>query len=93
MTTDVHFTPDTDSVQVVPDHAGADAEKRLSPGEVLTISVLVFSTFVAFLSEMVVGVALPQIMDDLDITAMAYPSVDTQRCSSNCSLRTRSPGS
>lgn len=69
MTTDVHFTPDTDSVQVVPVHAEADAGKRLSPGEVLTISVLVFSTFVAFLSEMVVGVALPQIMDDLDITA------------------------
>ena len=43
--------------------------KRLSPGEVLTISVLVFSAFVAFLSEMVVGVALPQIMDDLSITA------------------------
>ncbi|QQD77956.1 MFS transporter (plasmid) [Curtobacterium sp. YC1] len=69
MTTDVHFTPDTDSIEVVPD-AGIPAEgKRLSPGEVLTISVLVFSAFVAFLSEMVMGVALPQVMDDLDITA------------------------
>ena len=69
MTTDVHSTPDTDSVEVVPG-TGTPAEgKRLSPGEVLTISVLVFSAFVAFLSEMVMGVALPQVMADLDITA------------------------
>ncbi|MBT1683811.1 DHA2 family efflux MFS transporter permease subunit [Curtobacterium flaccumfaciens] len=69
MSTDIHFTPDTESVTVVPDGAGSSATKRLSPGEVLTISVLVFSAFVAFLSEMVVGVALPQVMDDLGITA------------------------
>jgi DHA2 family lincomycin resistance protein-like MFS transporter len=69
MTTDVHLTPDTEPVEVVPDRGGAAVTRRLSPGEVLTISVLVFSAFVAFLSEMVVGVALPQIMDDLGITA------------------------
>ncbi|ROQ60395.1 DHA2 family lincomycin resistance protein-like MFS transporter [Rathayibacter sp. PhB152] len=69
MTTDVHFTPDTDSIRVVPDKVTPGADKRLSPGEVLTISVLVFSAFVAFLSEMVMGVALPQVMADLDITA------------------------
>jgi len=69
MTTDIHFTPDTESIAVVPDRPGAGPTKRLSPGEVLTISVLVFSTFVAFLSEMVIGVALPRIMDDLSITA------------------------
>ncbi|MBF4581654.1 DHA2 family efflux MFS transporter permease subunit [Curtobacterium sp. VKM Ac-2865] len=68
MSTDVHFTPATDSVAIVAD-GDASSTKRLSPGEVLTISVLVFSAFVAFLSEMVVGVALPQIMVDLDITA------------------------
>jgi DHA2 family lincomycin resistance protein-like MFS transporter len=69
MTTDIHLTADTGSTAIVPDRGGAAPTKRLSPGEVLTISVLVFSAFVAFLSEMVVGVALPQIMDDLDITA------------------------
>jgi DHA2 family lincomycin resistance protein-like MFS transporter len=69
MTTDVHLTPDTDSVEVVPATVTPGADKRLSPGEVLTVSVLVFSTFVAFLSEMVMGVALPQVMDDLGITA------------------------
>jgi DHA2 family lincomycin resistance protein-like MFS transporter len=69
MTTDVHLTPETDPIAVPPNRATAEPTKRLSPGEVLTISVLVFSTFVAFLSEMVVGVALPQIMDDLNITA------------------------
>ncbi|WP_309104999.1 MFS transporter [Microbacterium sp.] len=69
MTTDIHITPDTESIAVVPGRVGAGATKRLSPGEVVTIAVLVFSAFVAFLSEMVVGVALPRIMDDLDITA------------------------
>jgi DHA2 family lincomycin resistance protein-like MFS transporter len=69
MSTDVHVTPDTESIDVVADRVAAGPAKRLSPGEVLTIAVLVFSAFVAFLSEMVVGVALPQIMDDLDITA------------------------
>ncbi|NRG42373.1 DHA2 family efflux MFS transporter permease subunit [Rathayibacter sp. VKM Ac-2835] len=69
MTTDVHFTPDTDSIAVPPDRTGAEPATRLSRGEILTISVLVFSAFVAFLSEMVIGVALPQIMVDLGITA------------------------
>jgi DHA2 family lincomycin resistance protein-like MFS transporter len=69
MSTDIRSTPDTASIDVIPAGAGTDPTKRLSPGEVLTISVLVFSAFVAFLSEMVVGVALPQIMADLDITA------------------------
>jgi DHA2 family lincomycin resistance protein-like MFS transporter len=69
MTTDVHFTPDTDSIEIVPDEGTPAEDKRLSPGEVLTVSVLVFSAFVAFLSEMVMGVALPQVMDDLGITA------------------------
>lgn len=68
MSTDVQFTPDTDSIDTIPESDTSSA-KRLSPSEVLTISVLVFSAFVAFLSEMVVGVALPQIMDDLDVTA------------------------
>ena len=70
--------PQTGPVDIVADLHGSDAgpvaadpqpETRLSPGEVLTISVLAFSAFVALLSEMVIGVALPQIMDDLGITA------------------------
>ena len=80
MSSDTYLTPATEPVDIVAELRGADADltatspaptKRLSRGEVLTISVLVFSAFVAFLSEMVVGVALPQIMDDLSITATA----------------------
>ncbi|MHA7286196.1 DHA2 family efflux MFS transporter permease subunit [Arthrobacter sp. MDT3-44] len=78
MSNDTHLAPATGSIGMITDPQGAITDpivasptpiKRLSPGEVLTISVLVFSAFVAFLSEMVVGVALPQIMDDLNITA------------------------
>ena len=78
MSNDTHIAPATGPIGLIADPQGAITgpiattpapTKRLSPGEVLTISVLVFSAFVAFLSEMVVGVALPQIMDDLDITA------------------------
>ncbi|MBV1781039.1 DHA2 family efflux MFS transporter permease subunit [Paeniglutamicibacter sp. ABSL32-1] len=78
MSSDTHLAPATGAVGVVADPQGAVTglvatspapTKRLSPGEVLTITVLVFSAFVAFLSEMVLGVALPQIMDDLNITA------------------------
>jgi DHA2 family lincomycin resistance protein-like MFS transporter len=78
MKSDIHLTPETGPVEVVTDLAGADAvpgaassaaRERLSPSEVLTISVLVFSAFVALLSELVMGVALPQIMDDLEVTA------------------------
>jgi DHA2 family lincomycin resistance protein-like MFS transporter len=43
--------------------------RRLTPGEVITIVVLVFSAFVAFLSEMVMGVALPHVMSDLGVSA------------------------
>jgi DHA2 family lincomycin resistance protein-like MFS transporter len=78
MSNDTHLAPATEPLDTVPGlqepvtgliATSPSPTKRLSPGEVLTISVLVFSAFVAFLSEMVVGVALPQIMDDLNITA------------------------
>jgi DHA2 family lincomycin resistance protein-like MFS transporter len=70
--------PEAGSVRTVADRDASAASsvatssapiKRLSPGEVLTVSVLAFSAFVAVLSEMVIGVALPQIMIDLRITA------------------------
>jgi DHA2 family lincomycin resistance protein-like MFS transporter len=78
MSNNTYSGPTTDPVGVVADPTGSDAApvsaipastKRLSPGEILTVSVLAFSAFVAVLSEMVIGVALPQLMDDLDITA------------------------
>jgi DHA2 family lincomycin resistance protein-like MFS transporter len=56
--------PDTGSLPAAP-----APDKKLAPNEIVTIVVLLFSTFVAFLSEMVVGVALPTIMSDLDISA------------------------
>jgi len=49
--------------------AGAVPVERLSPGGVITIVVLAFSTFVAALSEMVLGVALPHVMSDLGVPA------------------------
>lgn len=58
MSTDTDINPETKPVALItPAH-----DKKLSPSEILTIVVLVFSAFVAFLSEMVVGVALPRIM-------------------------------
>jgi DHA2 family lincomycin resistance protein-like MFS transporter len=78
MNLDIHLSPDTGAVDVATDPEGAVATsdvteptttERLSSAGVLTISVLIFSAFVALLSELVMGVALPQIMDDLDITA------------------------
>ncbi|WP_104116271.1 DHA2 family efflux MFS transporter permease subunit [Arthrobacter sp. B1805] len=78
MSNDTRITPATGPISMIADPQesviGSIATtptptRRLSPGEILTISVLVFSAFVAFLSEMVIGVALPQIMNDLNITA------------------------
>jgi DHA2 family lincomycin resistance protein-like MFS transporter len=78
MKRDTHISPETGPVDAVSDSEGAVADshttasaqtERLSPAGVLTISVLVFAAFVALLSELVMGVALPQIMDDLEITA------------------------
>ncbi|GAA5122656.1 DHA2 family efflux MFS transporter permease subunit [Alloalcanivorax gelatiniphagus] len=44
---------------------------RLAPDEVLVITVLAMSAFVMILSELALGVALPQVMADLDVTAVA----------------------
>ena len=78
MKSDIHLTPETEPIEVVtdldgtatrPGATGPAATPRLSPSEVLAISILVFSAFVALLSELVMGVALPQVMEDLGITA------------------------
>ena len=42
---------------------------RLSPNEVVVITVLSLSAFVMILSELAMGVALPQVMEELDVTA------------------------
>ncbi|WP_114558426.1 DHA2 family efflux MFS transporter permease subunit [Desertihabitans aurantiacus] len=79
MTSDTHpVAADASPPAVRPDRPSSAAEahsaaatpiKRLAPGEVLTIVVLAFSTFVAILSEMVLGVALPHVMTDLGVSA------------------------
>lgn len=78
MTSDTHpvaaveapvFGPDQGPSFREADAAAPTPVKRLAPGEVITIVVLAFSTFVAFLSEMVLGVALPHVMSDLGISA------------------------
>jgi DHA2 family lincomycin resistance protein-like MFS transporter len=43
--------------------------EKLSADKVLIISILLISAFVCFLNETLLGVALPAIMQDLDITA------------------------
>ncbi|WP_105032390.1 DHA2 family efflux MFS transporter permease subunit [Arthrobacter ruber] len=47
----------------------APVRDRLSPAEVVVITVLSLSAFVMILSELAMGVALPQVMDDLEVTA------------------------
>ncbi len=43
--------------------------ERLSPNEIVVITVLSLSAFVMILSELAMGVALPQVMDELKVTA------------------------
>lgn len=45
------------------------ADEQLSRGALVTIGVLAVSVFVVFLSEMLLGVALPVLMEDLHVTA------------------------
>ncbi|MFJ7771434.1 DHA2 family efflux MFS transporter permease subunit [Streptomyces sp. NPDC097107] len=49
----------------------APSRDRLALDEVLVITVLALSAFVMILSELAMGVALPQVMDDLGVTAVA----------------------
>jgi DHA2 family lincomycin resistance protein-like MFS transporter len=50
------------------DDAGPN-DRRLLPGEILAIGVLACSAFIVVLNEMVMGVALPDVMDDLRVDA------------------------
>ena len=64
---------DTTTVTPATDSAAADAaeEKRIGARNMLAISVLLVSTFVVILNETIMSVALPHLMEDLDITASA----------------------
>lgn len=46
----------------------APSDDRLAPGSAMIIGLLVVSTFVVLLNEMMLGVALPTLISDLDIT-------------------------
>ncbi|MFM6939933.1 MAG: MFS transporter, partial [Rhodoluna sp.] len=47
----------------------ASGHEKLTPSSLLIISVLLVSTFVVFLNETILGVALPKIMESLNIQA------------------------
>ena len=49
--------------------AAEPATERLNPSEVIVITVLAVCAFITVLTELVMGVALPQVMRDLTITA------------------------
>lgn len=58
-----------DQQQQTADSAGSD--DRISDRDRLVISLLLVSAFVVILNETIMGVALPRLMDDLQITASA----------------------
>lgn len=43
-------------------------DERLPPGVALVIGVLIFSTFIVFLNELLLGVALPTLIEDFGVT-------------------------
>ncbi|MDZ4234691.1 MAG: MFS transporter, partial [Dietzia sp.] len=49
----------------------AASREKLLPGSAVTIGLLIGSTFVVLLNETLLGVALPTLIDDLDITPTA----------------------
>ena len=48
---------------------GKPSDDRLPPGSKLLIGLLLVSAFVVILNETIMSVALPRLMEDLDITA------------------------
>jgi MFS transporter, DHA2 family, lincomycin resistance protein len=62
-------TPNTGTVQVP--HAGAPAPAVLGPAESRVIWLLMAAAFVAILNETTMGVAIPHLIVDLGITAVA----------------------
>ncbi|MCZ4501087.1 MAG: major facilitator transporter [Marmoricola sp.] len=61
--------PTTTAPSKVGDTADTAHTEGLTPGNKLVINLLLVSAFVVILNETIMGVALPHLMDDLDITA------------------------
>ena len=57
--------------------AVADAPTSMSPRDRVAVAILLASTFVVILNETIMGVALPRLMTDLDITAATAQWVST----------------
>jgi DHA2 family lincomycin resistance protein-like MFS transporter len=60
--------PDTPVANVTPTASQTDPEARLAPGSALVIGLLMVSTFIVLLNEMLLGVALPTLIVDFGIT-------------------------
>jgi DHA2 family lincomycin resistance protein-like MFS transporter len=61
MSTPAKSDPDTEA-------ASAGAADRLPPGVALIIGVLIVSTFIVFLNELLLGVALPTLIEDFGVS-------------------------
>ena len=64
-----------DTAADIPDAAAA--EQRLEPRDKLVIGVLLVSTFVVILNETIMAVALPRLMDSLQVSASAVQWLTT----------------
>ena len=62
---------ETTTVPATADTAAGIEEKRIGARNTLAITILLVSTFVVILNETIMSVALPHLMEDLDITASA----------------------
>ncbi|GAB3605918.1 DHA2 family efflux MFS transporter permease subunit [Conyzicola nivalis] len=62
---------ETITASAAPDSAAAIEEKRIGARNTLAITILLVSTFVVILNETIMSVALPHLMEDLEITASA----------------------
>ena len=62
---------ETTTIPSATDQAAATEEKRIGARNTLAITILLVSTFVVILNETIMSVALPHLMEDLDITASA----------------------
>jgi len=60
--------PDTPVANVTPTASQTDPDARLAPGSALVIGLLMVSTFIVLLNEMLLGVALPTLIVDFGIT-------------------------
>jgi DHA2 family lincomycin resistance protein-like MFS transporter len=70
-------TPDTAAPDVAAPALAGEHSDRLAPGHGLIIGLLMISTFVVLLNEMMLGVALPTLITDFGITASTGQWVTT----------------